>query len=40
VEAQYEADTDSVTLTIDSSRAGFEALLERLGVVLGQNRFS
>lgn len=40
VEAQYNADEDSVNLTIDSSRAGFEALLERLGVVLGQNRFS
>lgn len=38
VEAQYNADEDSVSLTIDSSRAGFEALLERLGVVLGQNR--
>ena len=40
VEAQYNADADSVDITIDSSRAGFEALLERLGVVLGQNRFS
>lgn len=40
VEAQYNADNDTVDITIDSSRAGFEALLERLGVVLGQNRFS
>lgn len=40
VEAQYNAEEDSTSITIDSSRAGFEALLERLGVVLGQNRFS
>lgn len=38
VEVQYNADADSIDMTIDNSRAGFEALLERLGVVLGQNR--
>ena len=38
VEASYKVDDNSVELTIDSSRAGFEALLNRLGVVLGQMR--
>ena len=38
VEAQYDFDADTVDITIDSSRAGFDALLERLGVVLGQIR--
>lgn len=38
VEVQYDADNDAIDMTIDNSRAGFEALLERLGVVLGQNR--
>jgi len=38
VEAAYKVEDDSVELTIDSSRAGFEALLNRLGVVLGQMR--
>ena len=38
VEAAYRVEDNSVELTIDSSRAGFEALLNRLGVVLGQMR--
>ena len=38
VEAAYKVEDNSVELTIDSSRAGFEALLSRLGVVLGQMR--
>ncbi len=38
VEAAYKVEDNSVELTIDSSRAGFEALLNRLGVVLGQMR--
>ena len=35
-EVSVDPDTDEATLTLDNSRAGFDALLARLDVVLGQ----
>lgn len=36
-EVSIDPATDEATVTLDNTRAGFDALLERLGVVLGQH---
>ena len=37
-EVSIDPDTEEATVTLDNSRAGFDALLARLDVVLGQNQ--
>lgn len=37
-EVSVDPDTEEATVTLDNSRAGFDALLARLDVVLGQNQ--
>ena len=37
-EVSIDPDTDEATVTLDNTRAGFDALLARLDVVLGQNQ--